>query len=297
MKRVYKSILILSLLSVSVEARNFKIFVDNNGIDTNFPFEITDDLMFELGYYSNKDSEISDFYQTNREGKKALKVDENNLFVSLKYNIDTIANSNIFLGVEYEKFKRDSEQIGYYKSSSNQLPYNSSVNLKGDKLNIISEAVYGNKSDTLRAYLRATVTPETDLEIEQDTKIYPKLITGGEYKGEATFDLSYKIEGELKWDMLEYVDIGFGGGYSFVPYEYQFKKLNKNNGFIKITDRYDEVKKEGFVKIRLKKLFKDILPTIGYKWISLNYNYTSSNDNELENSHDDIFFVGVETWF
>ena len=292
MKRLYKSIFLLFLLAISTEARNFKIFVDDRGIDSNFPFEINDELIVELGYYSNKNSEIEDFTKTHREGTKANKIDENNIFASIKYNVAKIGESNVFVGVEYEMFKRENEQIGYYTEKSSQHAYNNFVKLNGKKFNILVEAIYRNDSNKLKAFARATITPKTVLDIEQNTKVFPNLTTGGNFNGDTTLDLSYKIEGELLWDTGEYFDVGIGGSYSFIPYEYNYKGFNRTrDGYIEKKQTYDEKTIEYFTKIRLKKLFsEDILPTLGYKWVEV-------KNSKFNNSKRDFVFVGIEKWF
>jgi len=292
MKRLYQSIFLLSLLAISTEARNFKIFVDDKGIDTNFPFEINEDFIVEMGYYSNKSNEIEDFDKTSREGKKANKIDENNIFASIKYNVAKIGESNLFLGVEYESFKRENEQIGYYTEKSSRLAYNNLVKLNGKKLNLLAEAVYGESSDRLKAFARATITPKTKLDIEQDSKIFPNLTTGGNFSGETTLDLSYKIEGELQWDTGEYFDVGVGGSYAFIPYEYNYKGFNINrDGYIEKSQKYDEKTIEYFTKIRIKKILsEDILPTVGYKW-------TEVKNSKFKSTKRDFVFVGIEKWF
>ena len=292
MKKIYKSIFLVSLLSLSTEARNFKIFVDDRGVDTNFPFEVTDDVIVEIGYYSNKNSEISNFEKTNRVGKKGEKIDENNLFASVKYNIKKIANSNFFVGLEYENFKRDNEQIGYYTEGTVQIPYSNFIKLNGTKINLLGEAVYGTDNDKVKAFVRATITPKTVLDIEQNTQIFPNMTTGGQFSGDATLDLSYKIEGEIKWDTGEYVDIALGGSYAFIPYEYNYKGSNsKKDGYIEKTQTYDEKTIEYFTKLRIKKVFsEDILPTVGYKWREV-------KNSKFNNTKRDFVFVGVEKWF
>jgi len=284
--------LLVSILSISTEARNFKIFVNDRGVDSNLPFEITDDVIVEIGYYSNKNSEISDFEKTDIEGKKGEKIDENNIFASIKYNVKKIANSNFFVGLEYEKFKRDNEQIGYYKEGVLQVPYNNFIKLNGTKINLLGEAVYGTPNDKVKALLRATITPKTALDIEQNTKIFPNMTTGGHFTGDTTLDLSYKVEGEIKWNTGEYFDIGIGGSYAFTPYEYNYKGFNSaRDGYIEKTQTYDEKTIEYFTKIRLKKLFsEDILPTIGYNWIEV-------KNSKFNNTKRNFVFVGVEKWF
>jgi len=292
MKKLHKGVWILTILSIFAEARDYKILINENGFDTNFPFDdLIENFVIEVGYYSNKENSIENFNMTNRDGKKATKIDENNIFLSVMYNALKIKNSNIFLGLEYEKFKRDKEQIGYYIDSSNQTPYKNDVNIKGDKINIISEITYRNNSDTIKAFLRATVTPSTSLDIEQNTEIFPNATTGGNYNGSTTLDLSYKIESEIKWNMGKYLNIGIGGSYGFIPYEYSYKQLNdQKNGYIEQKISYDEKTIEYFTKIRFKKLFKDILPTIGYKRIEIkNSKYNDTDDN--------FIFAGVEKWF
>ena len=292
MNKLYKNIFLLSLVTILTEARNFKIFVDDKGIDSNFPFEINENLIFEIGYYGNKNSEIRNFEKTSREGKKGSKIDENNLFASIKYNVTKIGDSNLFVGVEYESFKRETEQIGYYTEKSSQLAYNNFVKFNGKKINLLLETVYGDSSDTLKAFARATITPKTKLDIEQDTKIFPNITTGGDFSGDTTLDLSYKIEGEIKWDTGDYFDIGIGGSYAFIPYEYNYKGFNvKRDGYIEKHQKYDEETIEYFTKIRIKKFFsEDILPTIGYKWLEIK----NSKDNNIKR---DFVFVGIEKWF
>ena len=289
MRKLYKSILALSLLTVSSEARNFKIFVEENGVDINFPFEISDNFIAEFGYYSNKDDLIEDF--SNRDGKIANNIDENNIFASIKYNITQIGDTKLFVGLEYEKFKRDNEQMGYYTSGTRQVPYNNDVKLNGEKFNILSEAVYGDDSDKFRAFLRATITPKTSLDYEQNTKIFPNATTGGEYTGSTEFDLSYMLEAEMKWNATDSFDIGIGGSYAFMPYEYNYKGLNDNkDGYVEKSQAYDEKTIEYSLKIRLKKLFEDnVIPTIGYKWIKVN--------SKKDDTNRDFFFAGIEKWF
>ena len=292
MKKIYKSILVFSLWSISTEARNFKIFIDDRGVDSNFPFEITDNVIVEIGYYSNKTSEISNFEKTNIVGKKGERIDEDNLFVSVKYNIKKIANSNFFVGLEYEKFKRDNEQIGYYIEGTSQFPYNNFIKLNGTKINLLGEAVYGTDNNIFKGFVRATITPKTALDIEQNTQIFPNMMKGGAFSGDTTLGLSYKIEGEVKWDTGKYVDVAVGGSYAFIPYEYTYKGSNsKKDGYIEKTQIYDEKTIEYFTKLRIKKVFSEnILPTLGYKW-------TEVKNSKFNNTKRDFVFVGVEKWF
>ena len=297
MKIINKNILILLLLSVSVEARNFKILANENGIDTNFPFQTgeNNNTKLEIGYYRNKNDKVEDFTLTNREGKKATKIDENNIFMSVSYNIAKINNINIFLGLEYESFKRDKEQLGYYKKNNDYIPYNHTIKLTGKKFNLLSEATYTSVNDydsRFKAYLRATVTPQTKLEIKQSTKIFPTPSTGGELESDSTLDLSYMIEGELLWEVGEAFDIGIGGSYGFVPYEYKLKVLNnKKDGYIQKNQSFDEDTTEYFIKVHIKKwLPADIQPTIGYRKIKVKKEGMHSVDRNF-------VFAGVEKWF
>lgn len=295
MRKIYLLVLGLIIATPLVHAKNFKLLIqgeggDESGIDLNYPFYIDNDQRWrgQIGLYSNKYDKVEALGSKKFEGKKTTQMDEKNIYLSLSY-VKEYKDALFSFGAEYEQFSQENKQFGYYQDKIDYLPYDNSINIKGNKINMVVDATYS--SDNVNMRVSTTMTPLTNIEIEQETKIFPNLYQNGVLKSDASLGVSYLIEGEIKVDLGAYIDIGVEGSYGLIPYDYQLKIVNATrDGYVETTQKYDEKRSKIFGKIFIKKwLSDDIFPTIGFGRTEIKRDDESTTQN--------LVLFGLEKWF
>jgi len=296
-QRRYLIAVTILLLSSSLEAENFKLLFlqggeNTSGLDMSYDTYLDKSKIWRIGvnYYSNKSATAKKFDLINKEGKIATEMDKMDMSAFLVYDFPF----NLSFGVEYAQFKEDSEQWGYYKDKTDYLPYDHFVTLKGSKVSIKMISFY--ISDKFWIDLRASLTPKTKLDIEQNTEIYPNHIKGGHLKTKATIGSSYKIDTQMQWEVgnivnVASVDFGIEGSYEFIPYEYEMMVKTKS-GYTKKIAKYDEKRSEYFASLT----FKDDKKFDGYG-VSVKYGQTKIQRDNLKTVSENILKFGIEKWF
>ena len=268
---------------------NFKINFSKGddtvlGVDVKYDFHFNEDWHSEVGYVNKQKDSVEEFTLTNREGKKGTKIKEEDSSLSLLYNFQFST-----FGIEYEHFTIDKEQSGYYKSKDKYLPYDHLVDIKGNRINIVGEVNY--PSELFYTSLKAKVAPQTNLDIKQNTKIFPNNIEGGELSSDATLDLSYNIKGQLMGKFGKHFEIGVEGDYEFTPYEYQIKvKVKDGDGYREKTQSYDEKRKGYFAKVCVKKfrILKDF-------HLVFRYGRSEVDRTGMNSVNENIFTFGIDS--
>ena len=254
------------------------------GVDVQYDyyFDFNKNLHSEIGYINKQIDSVENFTLTNIEGKKGTKIKKEEISLSLLYDFPLFT-----VGAEYEHFSSNKEQSGYYKSGNSYLPYDHHIDIKGDRVNIIGEVNYSDK--LFYSSLKAKVAPKTNLDIDQNTKIFPNNVNGGDLSSSSTLDLSYKIKGQLMANVGQHYEIGVEGNYEFTPYEYQLK-VKAGNGYREKTKSYDEKRKEYFGKVCVKdfKILKDF---------SLVFRYGKSEVDKtgMNSVKENIFTFGIDS--
>ena len=252
MKKRYLGVIGFLVLGYFAHAEKFKLETSQGGDGLGVDFEYAtyidkrDNILMEFEYETNRYDTVEEFTMTNREGKKGTKIDESNMALYLGYTED-YNDFNFSIGAGYERFTRDKEQLGYYKSEDNHLPYDHFINLKGSQFNIKGDFNY-KIQDRFTIKCKTILTPQTKLDIEQNTKIFPKNIENGDLKSDTTLGFSYLIEGKIDFKIVNGYGIGLGGSYGFVPYDYQLK-VKKGDNFEEKTQEYDETRTEYYIQI------------------------------------------------
>ena len=254
------------------------------GVDVQYDYHFNGNLHSEIGYINKQVDSVENFTLTNIEGKKGTRVKEEDVSISLLYNF----YSWFDIGAEYEHFSSNKEQSGYYKSNrGGYLPYDHQIDIKGNRVNIVGEVNYPSK--LFDASLKAKIAPKTNLDINQNTKIFPNNIEGGELSSSSTLDLSYKIKGQLMGNVGKHFKIGVEGGYAFTPYEYQLK-VKDGNTYKEKTQTYDKKRKEYFTKVCVSnfKILKDF---------SLVFRYGKSQVDRtgMNSVKENIFTFGIDS--
>ena len=254
------------------------------GVDVQYDLHLNGGLHSEIGYVNKQIDSVENFTLIDIEGKKGTRLKEEDASISLLYNF----YSWFDIGAEYEHFSSNKEQSGYYKSNKNgYLPYDHQIDIKGDRVNIIGEANYADK--LFYSSLKAKVAPKTNLDINQNTKIFPSNIEGGELSSSSTLDLSYKIKGQLMANIGQHFEIGVEGNYEFTPYEYQLK-VKDGNSYREKRQTYDKKRKEYFSKVCVKdfKILKDF---------SLVFRYGKSEVDRtgMNSVKENIFTFGIDS--
>jgi hypothetical protein len=82
-----------------------------------------------------------------------------------------------------------------------------------------------------------------------------------------------------------------------MPYDYQLKVINSNrDGYVEVTDKYDEVRTKLFGKIFIKKwLSDDFFPTVGFGRMTIERKYPG--DIETDKVTQNLILFGIEKWF
>ncbi|SFV67152.1 hypothetical protein MNB_SV-14-136 [hydrothermal vent metagenome] len=298
MRKIYLIALGVIVATELVQAKNFKLLIegeggDESGTNLNYPFYIdkkSNNWKVEVGFNSNKYDDVEPLGSKKFDGKKTTQMDEKNIYLSLSYVLGQ--GTTLFsIGAEYELFTQEKKQFGYYQEKTDYHPYDNNIDIKGSKLNIVADFHYATKNDPIMIDLKTTITPKTNLEIEQETKIFPNLHNGGILKSDSTMDLSYLIEGEIIFNMGKYFNFGIEGKYGFMPYDYQLKIINSTrDGYVESNQKYDEKRSEIFGKIFIKKwLSDDIFPTIGFGQRKIDIDDESVTQN--------LVLFGIEKWF
>ena len=306
MKKISLMALSLIVSTSLVQAKNFKLLVlgesgEQTGTDLVTPpiyLNSDDSIRLQLGYYGNQYDKAELFTNGKYEGKKTTKMDEKSIFASLSYD-GTIGNGSYSFGGQYQKFTQAKEQWGYYEEKNGYFPYDSLIDVEGEQWDIIADISYGSADGESPIYARlsGTVTPQTKLTIDQNTKIFPNLKEGGVLGSTSTTELSYLIEGEARVNLGKYIDFGVDASYGFMPYDYQLKVINSNrDGYVEVTDKYDEVRTKLFGKIFIKKwLSDDFFPTVGFGRMTIERKYPG--DIETDKVTQNLILFGIEKWF
>jgi len=296
-QRRYLIAVTILLLSSSLEAENFKLLFlqggeNTSGLDMSYDTYLDKSKIWRMGidYYSNKSATAKKFDLINKEGKIATEMDRMDVSAFLVYDFPF----NLSFGVEYAQFKEDSEQWGYYKDKTDYLPYDHFVTLKGSKVSIKMISYY--ISDKFWMDFRASITPRTKLEIEQNTEIYPNHIKGGHLKTNATIGSSYTIDAKMQWKVGDIVDVasvdfGLEGSYQFTPYEYDMMVKTKT-GYTQKTVIYDEKESRYFATLT----FKDDKILNGYG-VTVKYGKENIKRDDLKTVTQSIVKFGIEKWF
>ncbi len=270
------------------------------GIDVQYDLRLNGGLHSKMGYINRQVDSVENFTLIDIEGKKGTRLKEEDASISLLYNF----YSWFDIGLEYEHFSSNKEQSGYYKSNKGDyLPYDHLVDIKGDRINIVAE-INNYDSDLLsNSSLQVKVAPKTNLDIKQNTKIFPNNVEGGELSSSSTLDLSYKIRGQLMFNLGKeekdyrkpsqdnwgnHFQIGVEGGYEFTPYEYQLK-VKDGNSYREKTQTYDEKRKEYFAKVCVSKY--DILKDFS---LVFRYGKREVDKTGMNSVKENIFTFGIE---
>jgi hypothetical protein len=247
------------------------------GIDIKYDYYFNRKLHSEIAYINKQSASVEDF----REGKNGINIKEEDISFSLLYDFPLLT-----FGIEYEHFTNNTEESGYYKRGNTYLPYDHLIDIKGDKINIVGESNY--EAQLFYSSFKVKIAPKTNLDIQQNTKIFPNHVEGGELSSDTTLDLSYQLEGQLMGNFGKYFEIGVEGNYQFTPYEYQIKK-KVGDSYIEKIQIYDEKIKEYYGKVCVKDI-----KIIGDFYFVFKYGKREVDRTGMNGLTENIFTFGID---
>jgi len=314
-KQYFVMIVFMAFSGISYAAENswsedrvqINLGIDDNGKmapEAFIPFSWGDGWRSGVGLRSRQ-IDSHDTITGFSDSRVGTSVGEDRIRLNLFAFEETNDKSSWSFGLDYEQVSIEQLQFGYFQMPDPYTPnpavageyvaFDSLVDVEIIKPNLFAE--YSMKADAVNWRIGLSVSPGSNLSVEQETRFVPIVSSTGSRRSDSSQDLAYNVAAELEIKTQSSVNVGISYSYEFLPMQYEISALNSTaDGFTDQSVDVEQLTTRLAIRLIFKQSFStNLKPVIGYMLEDVDTKNIRTGSIETERQN--IVLFGLENQF